>query len=951
MMKSTIISLILYALCAGVSAQTVVTLTVDMSGEEVSTEGVHVAGAFQGWDPSATPMSDNGDGTWSYTFTIDFAATYQFKFINGNAWGNDEMVPGACAVDGNRMISVDGEMGEVDYFACYGHCAACGLTTVRFRVDMTNEEVSPFGVHVAGSFQGWDPATTELTDADGDMVYETIQSFEPDSTGRLVYKFINGNAWSDDNELIDLACGDEAGNRMLELVETDIVLSVSGSDSPYCFNSCESCVSPVQVSFSVDMSVVSSVSENGVHVVGPFQGWDPSATPLIDNGDSTWSVTIGMQPGTYEFKFINSNDWDGNEENMEGTGCNNGTNRIAIFDEENNSYSACFNTCPGESCLPDPDPADVTFRVNMMDQELGTDSSVFVWGSFSGWQGGAIEMTDADGDGIWEHMETISGGANIDYKYSIGHPNSYGMLEEDGVFILDGDTTNFEEAGCGVGNGFGGFNRRHVRSGSDEVLDIVCFNTCSQCEGFCEEGLDAVGECGGACVEDLDGDGMCDDVDPCVGELDECGTCNGPGAIYECGCEGVPAGQCDCQGSQWDFNQNGICDDQEVLGCTYEGAINFSASATSDDGTCIFPCTGDLNGDGGVGTQDLLSLLATYNTTCVYGCNDPDACNFDPLANSDDNSCLFDDALGICGGDCEGDGDGDGICDDVDTCIGELDECGVCNGPGPTQIVIEDITILYDSVYLPQLGEWYVYEFGADTTFSYTCAPSLGICGDPVSYQGYDYATILIGDQCWFAENLRSENYENGDAIPSNLSDSEWSSTTSGAVAVYGEGSSTCYKNSPDGDACDESWSLGEYGRLYNWYAVDDARALCPSGWHIPTDGEWMTMEMALGMSEAEANDTGLRGTNQGRQLKTDYGWNNGGNGTNSSGFSGLPGGNRNISGFFYYGGDRGHWWSSSPSGSFAWYRYLHYSFEDVYRSNFLNPRFGFSVRCVRDAE
>jgi uncharacterized protein (TIGR02145 family) len=112
-----------------------------------------------------------------------------------------------------------------------------------------------------------------------------------------------------------------------------------------------------------------------------------------------------------------------------------------------------------------------------------------------------------------------------------------------------------------------------------------------------------------------------------------------------------------------------------------------------------------------------------------------------------------------------------------------------------------------------------------------------------------------------------------------------------------------------------------------------------------------MTMEMALGMSEAEANDTGFRGTNQGRQLKTDYGWNNGGNGTNSSGFSGLPGGNRNISGFFYYAGDRGQWWSSSPSGSFAWYRYLSYSFEDVYRSNFLNPRFGFSVRCVRDAE
>ena len=151
-------------------------------------------------------------------------------------------------------------------------------------------------------------------------------------------------------------------------------------------------------------------------------------------------------------------------------------------------------------------------------------------------------------------------------------------------------------------------------------------------------------------------------------------------------------------------------------------------------------------------------------------CIDLEACNYDA---SPTEPCGFIDVLGECGGGCEGDGDGDGICDDVDTCVGVIDECGVCNGPGPTEVVIEDITILYDSVYLPQLEEWYVYEFGADTTFSYECVP-LYSCGDPVSYQGYDYATVLIGEQCWFAENLRSENYENGDAIPSGLSDGEW---------------------------------------------------------------------------------------------------------------------------------------------------------------------------------
>ena len=88
-------------------AQTTVTLTVDMTNEDVSMDGVHVAGNFQGWDPSATPMTDNGDGTWSHTFTVDSAATYQYKYVNGNAWGTDEGVPGACAFDGNRQISVD----------------------------------------------------------------------------------------------------------------------------------------------------------------------------------------------------------------------------------------------------------------------------------------------------------------------------------------------------------------------------------------------------------------------------------------------------------------------------------------------------------------------------------------------------------------------------------------------------------------------------------------------------------------------------------------------------------------------------------------------------------------------------------------------------------------------------------------------------------------------------
>ena len=111
----------------------------------------------------------------------------------------------------------------------------------------------------------------------------------------------------------------------------------------------------------------------------------------------------------------------------------------------------------------------------------------------------------------------------------------------------------------------------------------------------------------------------------------------------------------------------------------------------------------------------------------------------------------------------------------------------------------------------------------------------------------HNYATVPIGEQCWFAENLRSQ-AANGDAIPSSLSDVDWQNTTSGAVTVYGEGSSLCENYSPDGDACDAAWSLNEYGRLYNWYAVDDIRGLCPSDWKVPTNEDWTVMTDYLGL-------------------------------------------------------------------------------------------------------
>ena len=104
-------------------------------------------------------------------------------------------------------------------------------------------------------------------------------------------------------------------------------------------------------------------------------------------------------------------------------------------------------------------------------------------------------------------------------------------------------------------------------------------------------------------------------------------------------------------------------------------------------------------------------------------------------------------------------------------------------------------------------------------------------CTDTVYFDGYGYPTVLIGDQCWFAENLRTTVYADGSAIPEVTDSGAWAGLSTGARCDY------------DNDAS----NVATYGRLYNWYAAVDAAGLCPTGWHVPTDDEWTALENFLG--------------------------------------------------------------------------------------------------------
>jgi uncharacterized protein (TIGR02145 family) len=219
--------------------------------------------------------------------------------------------------------------------------------------------------------------------------------------------------------------------------------------------------------------------------------------------------------------------------------------------------------------------------------------------------------------------------------------------------------------------------------------------------------------------------------------------------------------------------------------------------------------------------------------------------------------------------------------------------------------------------------------YGSQVSFTTTAVPF--ICGtNTVSdVDGNVYNTVQIGAQCWTQSNLKVSKYRNGDNISTGLGNTVWSNTTSGAYAIY--------NNDPVND--------GLYGKLYNHFAAMDSRGLCPTGWHVPTDGEWTTLETFLGGSSVAGG--ALKST---VTQPTPGGWlapNSGA--TNSSGFAAWPGGKRDSDGAYTLLGTHGYWWSSSTSGFNGWYRYLGYNGGGIYRLLNVDRRGGYSVRCVKD--
>ncbi|TVQ95051.1 MAG: T9SS C-terminal target domain-containing protein [Bacteroidetes bacterium] len=235
------------------------------------------------------------------------------------------------------------------------------------------------------------------------------------------------------------------------------------------------------------------------------------------------------------------------------------------------------------------------------------------------------------------------------------------------------------------------------------------------------------------------------------------------------------------------------------------------------------------------------------------------------------------------------------------------------------------------------------------------------IYGDGVTdIDGNEYLTVIIGNQEWMAENLRVTRYSNGDGIPTGLSNSEWGSTTSGAYAVYLHGDIV-------GLNSDEE-VLEAYGALYNWYAVDDSRGLCPiGGWSVPSDDDWTQLVNYVAdqgyPNEKDNPNWAANALKSCRQVNSPQGgecntsehprWNSHDTnyGLDKFGFSALPGGRRYSSGGYGNVGIYGRWWSATEFHSAsAWLRYMWSGSGSVYRFS-PTKRLGVSVRCVKNIE
>ena len=292
--------------------------------------------------------------------------------------------------------------------------------TITLNLDMTNHEVSEDGVHVAGSFQGWDPGATELMDYDNDGIYTVDIEANPGDT--IYYKFINGNSWGSDESVTDPACGGAGGfgsDRFLEIPDVDTVLD------PVCFGECISC-DESYVIFHVDMEET-PVATEGIFLGGGQWHNNYQLMTLVPEEETIYMVKMALPEGEHYYKFNNGGNDGGYEDggNLTNEGCGDGDNwgdrTIVVGEEDSMTPPFCFSSC--YTCGGDPVEANVTFQADMTTLlSQGWDDNVHFMelrGGINGWSAGDVFEQDLLDPNLYTITKAITAtpGSMHEWKY------------------------------------------------------------------------------------------------------------------------------------------------------------------------------------------------------------------------------------------------------------------------------------------------------------------------------------------------------------------------------------------------------------------------------------------------------------------------------------------------------------------------------------------------------
>jgi 1,4-alpha-glucan branching enzyme len=441
-----------------------VTFKVDMNNySATSYSAVYVNGSYNGWCGTCNPLTDTDqDGVWEGTFEIT-ADSIEYKFTLDGWNGQENLTSGTTCTKTtsgftNRFVKLNGDV-TLDK-VCWNSCDACVKVTKKtivFNVNMKQYDKSYSKVYVTGTFNGWSGNANEMTDADGDKIYSDTIELTDDS---IEYKF-QVDEWKDDEKLTSgSSCTKTTSgftNRFAKLTGNKVFSNV-------CWASCSECTN--DVTFKVDMNKYKGTSFTGVYVNGNFNGWCGSCNPLTDDDkDGIWEVKLPITQDSIEFKYT-LDGWNGQESLQEGTSCTKTTsgftNRFLKITSATVLDVVCWESCV--SCANTKEKANVTFQVDIRGFG-GSYSTVNLNGTFNGWCGSCIAMTDDNKDSIYTVTVPLFAGDTIEYKFTAdGWAN-------DEKFVGGEPCTKTT----------GGFTNRYNVVTGDTTYPVVCWAKCTTC--------------------------------------------------------------------------------------------------------------------------------------------------------------------------------------------------------------------------------------------------------------------------------------------------------------------------------------------------------------------------------------------------------------------------------------------------------------------------------------